>query len=320
MKLSVVIPVYNEEENLLLLHQHLSVVAPGCANDYEIIFVNDGSKDRSLSIMQELCHNDPHVKYLSFSRNFGHEIASTAGLDVASGDAVVLMDADLQDPPELVHALLVKWKSGADVVYARRRRRAGESVFKRTTAHLFYRLLRRLAEVQIPRDTGDFRLMDRRVVAQLRACRENPRFMRGLVAWVGFRQDEVTYDRPQRHAGQTKYSLFKLVRLSWEAMCAFSLVPLRSVAWLGAAVTALSLVLAVVVACQKIFWGLPIPGYALLACGVFFLGGIQLIMLGILAQYIGLTFKAVQNRPLYIVDELGGWEADHERSDRPACP
>ncbi|HVP11787.1 MAG TPA: glycosyltransferase family 2 protein [Phycisphaerae bacterium] len=317
MKLSVVIPVFNEEENLPPLHQQLTAAVPGHVDDYEVIFVNDGSTDRSLALLQELCKQDPHVRYLSFSRNFGHEIASTAGLDAASGDAVILMDADLQDPPALIVDLLTRWKAGADVVYARRRHRAGESFFKRTSAHLFYRLLCKVADVRIPRDTGDFRLMDRRVVEQLRACRENPRFMRGLVAWVGFRQDEVMYDRPHRHAGRTKYNLFKLVRLSWEAICAFSLVPLRFVMWLGAVVTALSLALTVIVAIQKLLLHLEIPGYALLACGIFFLGGIQLIMLGIIAQYLGLTFKAAQNRPLYIIDQRGGWETDHERSALP---
>lgn len=317
MKLSIVIPVFNEEENLHPLYERVTPAAVKVADEYELIFVNDGSGDRSLDIMKELCRADRHVKYISFSRNFGHEIASTAGLDATSGDAVVLMDADLQDPPELIRELVERWQTGAEVVYARRRRRKGESLLKRATAHLFYRILNRLADVRIRLDTGDFRLMSRRVVEELRKCRENPRFMRGLVAWVGFRQDEVLYDRAERHGGRTKYNLLKLLGLSWEAICAFSLVPLRFVIWLGAAVTALSLLLTAVVAVRRIFFDLQIEGYVLLACGIFFLGGIQLITLGILAQYLGLTFKSTQNRPLYVVDATGGWESSDERGPLP---
>ena len=314
MRLSIVVPVFNEEGNLRPLCERMVRVARSCADDFEIIFVNDGSDDGSLSIMRDLSREDPHVKYVSFSRNFGHEMASTAGLDRASGDAVVLIDGDLQDPPEVIADMVAAWKRGADVVYARRRRRAGESVVKRLSAYLFYRLIRKLSEVDIPVDSGDFRLMDRRVVEALKRCRENPRFVRGLVSWVGFRQEAVLYDRAKRHAGETKYDLVKLIRLSWEAVCAFSLMPLRMTVWLGVAVTLVSVFFTLRVGIQRIFFSLPIEGYALQTCGLFFLGGVQLVVLGVLAQYVGHIFKHTQNRPLYIIDDEGGWRRSAERT------
>lgn len=309
MRLSVVVPVFNEEGNLCLLCERVGAVARSIADDYEIILVNDGSTDNSFQVMRDLERSDQRIKYISLSRNFGHEVASTAGLDAATGDAVVLMDADLQDPPELIRDMVNKWKQGVEVVFARRRIREGETAIKRATAYLFYRILNRLSDVSIPLDTGDFRLMDRRVVDALRQCRESPRFIRGLVSWVGFRQEAVLYDRAQRHSGETKYDLFKLMRLSWEAMCAFSLTPLRLVMWLGCLVTLCSLALAVVVAVQRLFFGLPVQGYALLACGLFLLGGIQLTLLGFMARYIGYVFIASQRRPLYIIAEMGGFKA-----------
>ncbi len=311
MKLSIVVPVYNEEGNLSLLHDRLSRAVAGQADDYEIIFINDGSRDRSPEILEELAQRDSHVKYLSLSRNFGHEIATTAGLDRANGDAVVLIDADLQDPPEVISQLLERWRLGAAVVYARRRHRAGESPFKRLTAFGFYRLLHYLSDVHIPPDTGDFRLMDRRVVEALRQCRENPRFVRGLVSWVGFRQEEVLYDRDERHAGQTKYNAMKLMRLAWEAICGFSLIPLQLAIWLGGLVTVLSVVMTAIIVIQKLFLNMPFQGYAMLACAMFFLSGVLLIMMGILAQYVGHIFRHTQNRPLYLIDREKGWDNPH---------
>jgi len=307
MKLSIVVPVYNEEANLAALHTRLSRVAVACADEHEIIFVDDGSTDGSGAVIAGLIREDLSVRLIGFSRNFGHEMATTAGLDRADGDAVVIIDADLQDPPEVIAELVERWRAGVDVVYARRRRREGESVFKRFTSFAFYRVIRALAEVDIPADTGDFRLMDRRVVEVLRRCRENPRFVRGLVSWAGFRQEAVFYDRAERHAGETKYNFAKLVRLSWEAICAFSLVPLRAAGWLGALVMLLSFALTAHVAYHRLFLGLPIKGYALLACGLFFLGGVQLLVLGVLSQYIGHIFRHTQNRPLYVVGQSAGW-------------
>ncbi len=307
MKLSIVVPVLNEEPNLSLLYERLQRVATASADDYEIIFVNDGSTDGSLAAMGRLHERDPRVKCISLSRNFGHQIASTAGLDRASGDAVVLIDADLQDPPEVIAEMVARWRSGAAVVYARRRVRHDESFLKKATAHLFYRLLNRISDVDIPLDTGDFRLIDRRVVQVLRRCRENPRFLRGLVAWAGFRQDAVHYDRAGRHAGQSKYRVGKMFNLAWAAACSFSVVPLQLGFWFGSAAILLSLLLGVVLIVQR-FCGVPVEGSSLLACALFLLGGVQLVTLGIASRYVGYILQTVQNRPLYVVESQRGWD------------
>ncbi|MFN0012092.1 MAG: glycosyltransferase family 2 protein [Phycisphaerales bacterium] len=309
---SVIVPAFNEAENLALLHRRVAAVLDGCVSagtvgQWELILINDGSRDGTLEVMRDLARQDARVKYVSLSRNFGHELATTAGLDHAEGDAVVLIDADLQDPPEVMADMLASWRRGVDVVYAQRRQRQGETLFKKASAFIFYRLLHRVSEVKIPRDTGDFRLMDRRVVLALREIRENPRFIRGLVSWVGFRQEPVLYDRDARHAGETKYNFSKLLRLSFEALCAFSLAPLRSMIWIGLFVTALSLAVSAMVVIQKVFFKMPSEGYAMLACGIFFLGGVQLTLLGTLAWYVGIIHKTVQNRPLYIVGEERGF-------------
>jgi dolichol-phosphate mannosyltransferase len=311
MKLSIVVPVFNEELNLSLLHERLAGVADRAADDYEIIFVNDGSADGSLAAMGRLCERDPHVRYVSLSRNFGHQLASTAGIDRATGDAVVLIDADLQDPPEVIAEMVDRWRRGAAVVYGRRRARLGESAFKKWTAHLFYRMLSRIADVNIPLDTGDFRLMDRRVVDVLRSCRENPRFLRGLVAWIGFKQEAVEYERAGRHAGQSNYTFGKMLRLAWAGACSFSLVPLQLATWCGVLLLLAGLIPAVVMAIRAIFSSVPIPGWAMLGCGMMALAGVQLLVLGIVARYIGCILQSVQGRPLYVVESQGGW-------DRPA--
>lgn len=313
MKLSVIVPVYNEESNIEPLYQRLRAVIARVADDYEIIFVNDGSADGSLAAVCRLREQDPRVKCISFSRNFGHQLASTAGLDRASGDAVVLIDADLQDPPEVIEEMVARWREGAAVVYARRRVRYDESIFKKATAHLFYRLLNRISEVDIPLDTGDFRLVDRQVVAVLRGCRENPRFLRGLVAWAGFRQDAVYYDRAGRHAGQSKYTLGKMLKLAWAAACSFSQVPLELGLWLGGVAICISVLLGGVLVVQKLC-GQPVQGYSLVASALFLVGGVQLVVLGIVSRYVGYILRAVQNRPLYIVESQRGWEDD------PASP
>ncbi len=312
-RVSVIVPAYNEADNIALLHQRVAAVLDGCvkagaARDWELVLVNDGSRDGTLEVMRDLARRDERVKYVSLSRNFGHELATTAGLDHAEGDAVVLIDADLQDPPEVIADMLAAWQRGVDVVYAQRRQREGETIFKKLSAFVFYRLLHSVSEVKIPPDTGDFRLMDRRVVLALREIRENPRFIRGLVSWVGFKQEPLLYDRDARHAGETKYNIRKLLRLSFEALCAFSLTPLRSMIWIGLSVTALALAVTAMVVIQKLFFQMPFTGYAMLACGVFFLGGVQLTMLGMLAWYVGIIHKTVQNRPLYVVGERRGFD------------
>lgn len=302
MKLSIVVPAFDEEANLRVLHARISDAARRCADEHEIIFVDDGSRDGTLRVVRELAGEDLRVRYVSFSRNFGHEIASTAGLDRAVGDAVVLIDADLQDPPELIPEMVERWRRGAQVVYAQRRARAGESAVRRAAAFAFYRAMRVLTDVDIPRDTGDFRLMDRRVVEAFRQCRENPRFVRGLVSWVGFRQEAITYERDERHAGSSKYGLRMLVHLSVEAATAFSLRPLRLMAGLGALVAVVSVGLVFPVLLDRSsarLWS----AEALLACGLFFMGGVQLVMLGVIAHYLAKVFQHAQGRPMYVVAE-----------------
>lgn len=315
-ELSVVVPAFNEEGSLRALHARLTPVLESCVASHEIVLIDDGSRDATLRVMRELADADPRVRYVSFSRNFGHEVATTAGLDHAQGRAVVIIDADLQDPPELIPKMIERWRAGADVVYAKRRARAGEGVFKRATSWLFYRVIDRLSDVTIPHDVGDFRLMSARVVEAVRKFEENPRFMRGLVSWVGFTQEAIEYDRDARHAGQTKYQIRHLFRLAAEAIAAFSLKPLKLTVYLGLAAILISVALTLMIIVQKLTMsGVDTPqhlagampqGYALLMCSIFFLGGVQLLMLGILAHYLGHVFRMVQRRPLYLVAESRG--------------
>lgn len=306
MKISVVVPTYNEEGNLPQLHARLTKALEACGCDHEIIYVDDGSRDGSLRILRELGASDPRAKFLSMSRNFGHEVAVAAGLDRAEGDAVVLIDADLQDPPELIKDMVDRWRAGIDVVYARRRRRK-DPIAKKIAIFFFYRLLRRISEIEIPLDTGNFRVMDRRVVEAVKNCRENPRFIRGIVSWVGFKQEEFLYDRHERHAGETGYGFRKLAKLALDGICSFSLAPLRMTAGLGAGVIVLSVIGMMVVIVGKLMDPATPRGFAFLACVVLFTGGVQLFMLGMLAQYTGYILKNVQRRPMYFIAEEQGW-------------
>jgi dolichol-phosphate mannosyltransferase len=322
MKISVIVPAYNEEQNLPILQARLSSALEACLCEHEIIYVNDGSRDETLRVLRELASADPRVKYLSLSRNFGHEVAVAAGLDRAEGDAVALIDADLQDPPELIKDMVERWRAGADVVYAQRRKRR-DPLPKKIAIYLFYRVLKRISEVDIPLDTGNFRVMDRRVVEAVKTCRENPRFIRGLVSWVGFKQEAFLYDRHERHAGETGYGFRKLVKLALDGVCSFSLAPLRLTTWLGALVILLSVLLTVAVVADKIRDPNVPRGFAFLACVVLFMGGVQLFMLGMLAQYTGYVLKNVQGRPMYLIGEEGGWPRADESTDhqeRPGSP
>ena len=303
MLCSIVVPVYNEEDNISELYRRLTDVMSGLGAQYEIIFVDDGSTDRSLDAVKKLSHSDEKVFYITFTRNFGHEAASTAGLDAARGDCVVLMDADLQDPPELIPRMIDVWRKGSQLVYAKRRQRHGESLFKRATARIFYRMLNLLSESKIPLDTGDFRLMDRSVVNDFKRCREQNRFVRGLTAWTGYDQTAVYFDRPARHAGETKYGPLKLLLLSLDVITGFSIMPLRVVTAVGFIIAAVSVTKTLHIIIQKLFLDLSIPGYALLASGLFFLGGVQIFFLGIIGEYIGRIYRQVQQRPLYLVKE-----------------
>lgn len=304
-ELSVVIPVFNEEENLPELYRRLTSVLGGAVSSWEILFVDDGSRDRSWEIIRGLVEADPHVRGLRFSRNFGHQMAFAAGLDHARGHAVVIMDADLQDPPELIPELLAKHREGFEVVYAVRTARHGETFFKRLTARLFYRLLARITSVAIPLDTGDFRLMGRRAVEAFRRLPERHRFTRGLVAWLGFPQTGVPYERAPRHAGTTKYPLRKMLRFAADAITSFSHVPLQLATWLGFLVSGFAFFYILVVIALK-FAGISWPGYTSLMAAILFLGGVQLVMVGLLGEYVGRIYDEVKRRPLYLVAEEAG--------------
>jgi len=304
---SVIAPVFNEEETLPHFYERTIAVMEGLSEPFELLLVNDGSRDSSFQMMKELHERDPRVRVIDFSRNFGHQIAISAGLDYAQGQAIVIVDSDLQDPPEVIPRLIERWKNGAEVVYAQRARRAGETKFKLVTATLFYRLIRSITSVNIPRDVGDFRLMDRRVVDALVSMREHHRFMRGLSAWVGFRQEAVLYDRQERFAGQTKYPLMKMIHFSLDAITSFSHLPLQLATTFGFILASISLIGIIVAAFLRLFVG-AIVGQASTLILVLFLGGVQLIFLGVIGEYLGRIYDEVRARPLYIVHHVLGAE------------
>jgi dolichol-phosphate mannosyltransferase len=306
-ELSVVVPVFDEEENIPELYHRLRAVLPQVVQEWEILFVDDGSRDRSWELIRTLAAQDPRVRGLRFSRNFGHQMAFAAGLDHARGQAVVIMDADLQDPPELIPELVAKHREGYEVVYAVRVARHGETAFKKLTAKLFYRLLARITAVQIPLDTGDFRLMGPRAVEAFRRLPERHRFTRGLVAWLGFQQTGVPYERAPRHAGTTKYPLRKMLRFALDAITSFSHLPLQLATWLGFAVSAFAFFYILVVLALKVA-GISWPGYTSLMAAILFLGGVQLLMVGLLGEYVGRIYDEVKQRPLYLVAEKVGEE------------
>lgn len=300
---SIIAPVYNEEDTLPHFYQRLVSVMEEVGDPFELIFINDGSRDSSYQKMLELHTKDPRVRIIDFSRNFGHQIAISAGLDYARGQAVIIMDTDLQDPPEVIPHLIARWKDGAEVVYAQRSTRKGETRFKLLTASAFYRLIGRLTSVAIPRDTGDFRLIDRSVVNALITMREHHRFMRGLSAWVGFRQEAVLYNRQERFAGSTHYPLRKMISFSMDAITSFSHIPLQLATTCGFIFAGISLVGIIIAVLLRIFTG-AIVGQASTLIMVLFLGGVQLIFLGIIGEYLGRIYDEVRARPLYIVRKV----------------
>ncbi len=307
--LSIVVPMYNEQANVApLLERIVAVVERLPARpSYEIVLVNDGSSDATADAIREQLQRRPHLVFVNLSRNFGHQLAATAGIELAGGGAVVLMDGDLQDPPELIEAFVEKWRAGFDVVYAVRRSRKGESPFKLVTAGFFYRIIKQLTKVSIPVDTGDFRLMSRRVVESLRRLPERHRFLRGMVSWVGFSQVGVEYDRDVRLSGKTKYPLPKMIRFAIDGITSFSDIPLRFASYFGFAVSALAFVYALIVVVDKLFGVYPpayTPGWASTIVAVAFLGGVQLISLGILGEYLGRIYDEVKGRPLYLISDI----------------
>ncbi len=300
---SVIAPIYNERDNIPELHRRVSEVMNSTGETWELVLVDDGSTDGSTDMILELAKTDKHIRPVIFARNFGHQIAITAGWDYARGDAVVVIDADLQDPPELILEMAKKWREGYEVVYAVRAEREGESWFKLWTASLFYRLIFRITDVKIPLDTGDFRMMDRKVVNVLKSMRERHRFPRGMSAWVGFKQVGVEYKRAARVAGETKYPFRKMFRLALNAITGFSYFPLQVATFFGFASAGVAILAIPVVIYMRINGSLAFEGQATTLIAVLFLGGVQLISLGILGEYIGRLYDEAKGRPLYIVRE-----------------
>lgn len=307
---SLVVPVYNEQETLPTFYQRATAVLESLQDPYEIIFVDDGSSDGSFDMLRALAEKDRHVRVVSFSRNFGHQTAVTAGLHYARGKAVAVIDADLQDPPEFLPQMLEKWREGYQVVYAVRKTRK-EHWLKRTAYRAFYRLLRSLAYVDMPLDAGDFAVMDRRVVDELNAMPERNRFVRGIRAWVGFKQIGLEYDRAERFAGESKYSLRKLFKLAYDGVISYSFVPLRLATHLGFAISGVAFALILYLVGLRIVYGEKIiAGWTSTVVVVLFLGGVQLLSLGILGEYVGRIFDEVKRRPLYVVRETVGFEEE----------
>ena len=300
---SIIAPIYNEKDNLPELHRRVTEVMVSTGEPWELILVDDGSSDGSMDIIHELSKKDKHVRPVIFARNFGHQVAVTAGLDFSRGDAVIVIDADLQDPPELILEMAKKWKDGNEVVFAVRAEREGESWFKLWTASLFYRIISRITDVKIPLDTGDFRLMDRKVVDVMNQMRERHRFLRGMSAWVGFKQEGVEYKRAARVAGETKYPFRKMFRLAVNAITGFSYLPLQVATYFGFVSAGIAILAIPVVAYMRITGSQAFFGQASTLIAVLFLGGVQLISLGVLGEYIGRLYDEAKGRPLYIVRE-----------------
>jgi glycosyltransferase involved in cell wall biosynthesis len=312
VELSLVVPIHNESAGLDAFFARLLPVLDHLACSTEVICVDDGSDDGSLEHLLTMRERVPNLKVLSLSRNFGKDVALSAGFEHVSGASAVPLDADLQDPPELIEQMVAKWREGFDVVYATRARRDGESILRRLTAHFFYRIFDRITDVPIPPDTGDFRLLDRRVVDVLVRLPERTRFMKGLFAWVGFRQTALTYDRPERHAGRTNWSYWRLWNFALDAITSFSSVPLKVWSYLGVVVSCFAFLYALFLAGLTIVHGVVVPGYASIMVAVLFLGGVQLVTLGIIGEYLARMYNEVKGRPLYLL--RGRWGFDDKPS------
>jgi dolichol-phosphate mannosyltransferase len=303
MKLSIVIPIYNEEENIDSLINRLRTVVAQMQISCEYIFVNDGSKDHSFQLIKNLALADPAVKYIDFSRNFGHQIAVSAGLDLATGDRVAIIDADLQDPPELIIEMFAKMDQGYEVVYAKRNNRNGESWLKKFTAKVFYRILKSITSVKIPVDTGDFRIIDRKVVNVLKQMPEHNKFLRGQISWIGFKQTYVEYDRKVRQAGSTGYTYKKMIRLALDGITSFSNFPLKVASICGFVVSGIAFMVMIYALYSRYITKDYVEGWTSTIISVLFLGGIQLISIGIIGEYISRLSENARNRPLYIINE-----------------
>jgi len=302
---SVVIPVYNEEEVVNECYSRIKSVMDSTNESYEIIFVNDGSRDKTCEIVNKICEQDKNVKLIDFSRNFGHQLAITAGMNYSTGDAVVVIDADLQDPPEVILDMIKKWREGYQVVYGKRLKREGESVFKRVTAKVFYRVLRKLTEFDIPVDAGDFRLIDRKVCDALSKMNEKNRYVRGIISWLGFKTTYVEFVREKRFAGKTKYPLKKMLKFATDAVISFSYKPLKITSYLGLLLSAFSFIYLVCAIVFKLFGVITtVPGWTSIVAISLFFNGIVLLVLGIMGEYVGRIYDEVKERPLYVVNEF----------------
>jgi polyisoprenyl-phosphate glycosyltransferase len=314
--LSVVIPCLNEEPAIRETYRRLSAVLTAADIQVELVFVDDGSKDKTLEVLRELQFEDPRVRVVRLSRNFGHQVAITAGLEHAAGDAVAIIDADLQDPPEVLLEFVKKWLDGYDVVYGVRTERQGETTFKLWTAKAFYRLIGQLSDTKIPLDTGDFRLMDRRVVDALLSMPERDRFVRGMVSWLGFSQISLAYKRAARFAGETKYPLYKMVKFAIDGIVSFSVIPLRVATWTGFLASAVAVLGILFSVFARLFGSGWVKGWTSTVIAVLFLGGVQLVCLGIIGEYVGRIYGETKRRPLYVVQERFGFDAPAKREAR----
>jgi dolichol-phosphate mannosyltransferase len=311
---SIIIPMYNEEEVIAETYHRLKKVMDETGESYELVFVNDGSRDRSASIIADLAHTDDHMRLIDFSRNFGHQIAVTAGLDYAQGQSVVIIDADLQDPPEVIPQMLEKWREGYDVVYGKRLKRQGETAFKKFSAYAFYRILGALANDNIPKDTGDFRLIDRKVCDAMKAFHEKNRFLRGMVNWVGFKQVALEYVRDERWAGETKYPLKKMLKFAADGIFSFTYKPLKLATYIGFLLSISGFLYLVYVLYQRLFTNYTQSGWASIIAVNLVFNGITLIILGIIGEYVGRIYEEVKGRPLYIVKEEIGFRKNEEKN------
>lgn len=305
-RITVLIPAYNEQDVLDKLYMRLNRVLKNLNYDFEILFVNDGSKDKTLDIIKMMQKRDRRISFIDLSRNYGKEIAMIAGLDHAQGDAVVIIDADLQDPPELIPEMIQYWEAGYDDVYAKRRNRQGETWLKIHTAQAFYRILRRVSTIPIQENTGDFRLLDRRCVEALKQLREAQRYTKGMFSWIGFNKKEILFDRDPRAAGQSKWNYFKLFDLAIDGITCFTILPLRLSSFLGTLISVFAFLYMLVIILKTVIYGESVQGYPSLMVIILFLGGIQLLSLGIIGEYIGRIFNETKQRPLYFVGEYNG--------------
>ncbi len=309
---TILTPAYNEEDVLPLLYDRLVKLMNEQVNyDFEVLIVNDGSKDHTLELLEEFRKKDSRFNYLNLSRNYGKEIAMIAGLDYCKGDATIIIDADLQDPPELIPEMLHYWEEGYDDVYAKRRSRKGESWLKKSTSKLYYRLLQKTTRIDIQKDTGDFRLLDRRCVEALRAMRESQRYTKGLFSWIGYNKKAIEYDRDPRAAGHTKWNYRRLFNLSIDGFTSFTTAPLRWSAFIGILISFIGFLYMLVIIFNTLFYGIDSPGYASTMVVILFLGGIQLIFLGIIGEYLGRTFSEAKGRPLYFIDRYNETREDN---------